>query len=123
MSKWIFILVISPLITFAQSKKTFLITGSLKSVSEGSQVVLLGFNGKDTLAKSTVQHGIFTLSGVVDNTDARIILFPDLQRRLVLFIGGDTVSITGASEFSDVTISGSKSNLDYEEFMYDIKPL
>ncbi len=111
-----------PLILHAQSKKPFLITGNIKSVPEGSQVVLLGFNGTDTLATSTVKKGIFVLKGVVDNIDARIILFPALQRRLVLFMGNDTVNIAGSSE-NDIVITGSASNRDYDEFIYDIKPI
>jgi peroxiredoxin len=114
---------ILPFVTNAQSKMPFLITGSLKSIPESTQVILLDFNGADTLATSTVKQGVFTLSGVVENTDARIILFPELQRRLVLFMGGDTINISGNSEFSDVIITGSASNLDYEEFMYDLKPI
>jgi peroxiredoxin len=119
----IFVLLTLPVFLQAQDKKSFLIRGNIKSIPENSQVILLGFNGNDTLARSTVKQGVFTLAGVVDNTDARIIFFPELQRRLVLFMGGDTVNITGNSEFSDVSITGSPSNLDYEEFMYDIKPI
>ena len=111
-----------PLFATAQSKRSFLIHGSIKSVPENAQVILLGFNGTDTIATSTVQQGSFILSGTVPNTDARIILFPSLQRRLVLFMGNDTVNISGNSE-NDIEITGSKSNLDYEEFIYDIKPI
>lgn len=106
----------------AQTKKSFLITGKLKSVPENAQVILLGFNGTDTIAQTQVKNGGFILKGSVENTDARIILFPSLQRRMVVFMGNDTVNINGSSE-SDVTITGSPSNLDYEEFLFDIKPL
>ena len=122
MRRWIFILLLLPLFTKAQGNKIFLVTGDIKSVPENTQVILLGFNGTDTLAKTTVQNGIFILSGTVNNVDARIILFPSLQRRFVLFMGGDTVSINGNSE-SDIVITGSKSNIEYEEFLYDIKPI
>ena len=122
MRKGIFLLLIWPVLVQAQDKKSFLINGNIKSVPENAQVILLGFNGTDTLAKTTVQQGIFKLTGFVDNTDARIILFPSLQRRLVVFMGGDTVNIVGNSE-SDISITGSPSNLDYEEFIYDIKPI
>ena len=122
MRKGIFLLLIWPVVVQAQEKKSFLINGSIKSVPENSQVILLGFNGTDTLAKTTVQQGVFKLTGFVDNIDARIILFPTLQRRLVVFMGGDTVTIVGNSE-SDISITGSPSNLDYEEFIYDIKPI
>ena len=74
------------------------------------------------LQKRTLKTETFILKGDVENTDARIILFPSLQRRMVVFMGNDTINIDGSSE-TDVTISGSKSNVDYEEFLYDIKPL
>ena len=122
MRKGIFVLLMLPIFVHAQSKKAFLITGNVKSVPENTQVILLGFNGTDTIANSTVKQGVFTLSGSVDNIDARIILFPSLQRRIVLFMGNDTVNISGSSE-NDIAITGSPSNLDYEEFLYDIKPM
>lgn len=111
-----------PMLINAQSKKSFLITGSIKSIPENAQVILLGFNGTDTLATTSVQQGVFILKGSVENTDARIILFPSLQRRMVLFMGNDTVNIVGTSE-NDISITGSLTNLDYEEFLYDIKPI
>lgn len=120
MKKWIFIFLILPLMVQAQNN--FLITGKIKSVPENTRVVLLGFSGTDTITQTTIQNGVFQLSGSVPNTDARIILFPSLQRRMVLFMGNDTINITGNSE-NDITITGSPTNNDYEEFLYDIKPL
>jgi peroxiredoxin len=120
MKKLFFILMIMPLLVQAQNN--FLITGKIKSVPENTQVVLLGFNGTDTIAQTTVQNGVFQLTGTVPNTDARIILFPTLQRRMVLFMGNDTIDIAGDSE-SDIVVTGSPTNNDYEEFLYDIKPL
>ncbi len=122
MRRTVFLLLIFPLFLQAQSKKSFLVTGKLKSIPEDAQVILLGFNGTDTITQTHVQKGVFILKGSVENIDARIILFPSLQRRMVVFMGNDTVNITGASE-TDVTITGSLSNLDYEEFIYDVKPL
>lgn len=122
MRKGILILMLLPLFAAAQNKKAFLVNGTIKSVPENTQVVMLGYNGTDTLATATVQQGSFKLAGFVDNDDARIIVFPSLQRRLVVFMGADTVTIAGNSE-NDIVITGSKSNLDYEEFLYDIKPI
>ncbi len=122
MHKIFSILLMLPMLINAQSKKSFLITGSIKSIPENAQVILLGFNGTDTLATTSVQQGVFILKGSVENTDARIILFPSLQRRMVLFMGNDTVNIVGTSE-NDISITGSLTNLDYEEFLYDIKPI
>ena len=123
MRQAVIFLLFFPLFVHAQSTKAFLISGRIKSVPDSTQVVLLDFNGTDTLARATVQKGMFTLRGSVEYTDARIILFPSLQRRMVLFMGNDTVNINGNSEFSDVVITGSATNLDYEEFIYDVKPL
>lgn len=122
MRQLLFLLVLFPLILQAQHKKDFLITGKIKSIPEGSSVILLGFNGTDTLTQTKVENGVFVLKGSVPNIDARIILFPSQQRRMVLFMGNDTVNIKGSSE-SDVVITGSPINLDYEEFLYDVKPL
>ena len=123
MRKAVIILLLFPFVLHAQNKKAFLITGKLKSIPDSTRVILLGFNGTDTIAETNVRKGEFTLQGSVDNTDARIILFPALQRRMVLFMGNDTVNITGNSEFSDIVVTGSPSNLDYEEFIYDLKPI
>ncbi len=122
MKQAVFLLLMLPLFLQAQNKKSFLITGKMKSVPDNAQVVLLGFNGTDTITQTKVDHGVFILKGSVETTDARIILFPSLQRRMVLFMGNDTININGTSE-TDVVITGSPSNLDYEEFLYDVKPL
>jgi len=43
---------------------------------------------------------------------------------MVLFMGNDHISIKGDStNFSDINITGSDANHDYEEFIYHIKPL
>jgi peroxiredoxin len=102
----------------------FEITGNLKGVPDSSVVFLAGFSGTDTLAKTTAQSGHFVLTGKLDNTDARILNIPALNRRMVLFMGNDHITIKGDStDFSDINISGSDANHDYEEFIYHIKPL
>ena len=120
-------LLLSPFILFAQTKKSsdgFVVSGKLKALSSGTEVTLFGFNGTDTIAKTKVQNGVFTLTGKLSNTDARLITFSGLQQRLVVFMGNDDVMIKGDSaNFSDVAITGSPSNYDYEEFLYHIKPL
>ncbi|TKK67765.1 AhpC/TSA family protein [Ilyomonas limi] len=102
----------------------FEINGHLKGVPDNSVVFLAGFSGTDTLAKTTAQNGHFVLTGKLDNTDARILNIPSLNRRMVLFMGNDHITIKGDStDFSDINISGSDANHDYEEFIYHIKPL
>ena len=127
MNKFLITLLCFPLFVHAQTTLPkaagFVIEGRITSIPENTEVLLIGFNGTDTLAKAKVLKGLFILKGKVENTDARMIIFPTLQRRLVLFMGNEKISIKGTSEFTDISITGSPANYDYDEFLYEIKPL
>ncbi|MGI8952686.1 MAG: redoxin domain-containing protein [Chitinophagaceae bacterium] len=116
-----------PLIAVAQKENIsqgFIIEGKLKGLPENSMVYLMGFSETDTLAKAKAEQGNFVLKGKVKETDSRILNFPSSNKRLVLFMGNEHIFITGnGSDFTDINISGSQTNYDYEEFVYDIKPL
>lgn len=122
-----FIVLMLPVLAMAQTTAPkppgFTITGKINSIADNTQVLLIDFNGTDTLAKAKVLKGVFTLKGKVPNTDARMIMFPSLQRRLVLFMGNDNITIKGSADFTDINVSGSPVNHDYDEFLYEIKPL
>lgn len=118
----LFILFALPFSLFAQDG--FVITGKLKAVPDNTEVFLSGFSGTDTLAKAKVQKGVFVLKGKADNIDSRILNIPSQEKRLVLFMGNDNINISSdSSDFSDLKITGSETNKDYEEFIYDVKPL
>ncbi len=117
-----------PFFSMAQSAGTssngFVIEGKIKGVPDNSLVFLSGFSGTDTLVKGKVQKGIFVLKGKLNTTDSRVLNFPAINRKMVLFMGNDQIKIKGDQEdFSDVVISGSPTHLDYEEFLYQVKPL
>ncbi len=113
-----------PIFSIAQSKQPGLvIEGKFDALPDNTEIFLLDFNGKDTLAKTISKNNSFLLKGKVENTDARILLFPEIQRRMIIFAGNDAIKVTGNQDFSDVTVTGSAANYDYEEFMYQIKPL
>ena len=115
---------VSEAVSTTTVKDGFEINGNLKGVPDNSIVFLAGFSGTDTLAKTTAQAGHFVLTGKLDNTDARILNIPSLNRRMVLFMGNDDITIkSDSADFSDINISGSDVNHDYEEFIYHIKPL
>lgn len=118
----LFILFALPFSLFAQDG--FVITGKLKAVPDNTEVFLSGFSGTDTLAKAKVQKGVFVLKGKADNIDSRILNIPSQEKRLVLFMGNDNINISSdSSDFSDLKITGSETNKDYEEFIYEVKPL
>lgn len=121
--KWpiVTILLIFPFVSRPQER--FQINAQVQSLPENTQVILLDFNGQDTLASAQVNQGSFQLSGSVNNTDARIIMFPSLQKRFVLFMGNDTIQITEDSSLNHFTVNGSKAQQAYEEFLNYIKPL
>lgn len=112
----------------AQTTKTkvagFTINASLQMIPDNTQVYLVDYSGDDTLAKAKVMKGKFVLKGIAKTPDAHVITMPDINKHFVLFMGNDNVAITGNKEdFSDVQVVGSKYNYDYEEFIYQVKPL
>src|SRR6476469_3857484 len=100
----------------------FTITANLKGLPAKTKVVYTDLNGKDTFAKGTAVNGAFTLKGKLADADSRILSFPEANKRIVLFIGNDNVTING-----DITgglnIAGSQTQKDYEEFLFYLKPL
>lgn len=127
MKRIVFLILFFPFISFSQAKRVpggFVIEGQMRSLPNGTDVTLFGFNGTDTIAKTKVQNGGFTLTGKMESADARLLTFSNMQQRIVVFMGNDDVKIKGdSSNFSDVVITGSPSNYEYEEFLYHIKPL
>lgn len=106
------------------SDEGFIIYGKINALPDNSVVYLAGTNENDTIATTTVKQGSFVLKGRVKNIDGRMLLFPSSNARLFLFAGNEHINISASSaDLSDVVISGSPSQSDYEEFINHIKPL
>lgn len=115
-----------PLLLNAQtnSDKGFIISGKINRLPDNSVVYLAGNNENDTIVKTTVKESSFTLKGKVENIDGRMLIFPSSNARLFLFTGNEHLNISGSNaDLSDVVITGSSSQTDYEEFINHIKPL
>ncbi len=128
LNMWLFIcaipFVVNAQSTGAPSSMGFVIEGEFKGLPENTEVYMMGYSEKDTLAKAKAIGGKFLLKGKVKENDICTINFPSLQKRLALFMGDDHVRMTGnGTDFSDIDITGSATNYDYEEFLYHIKPL
>lgn len=111
---------------FAQPDSTsaFVINGHITGLAEESVVYLAGNNEADTIAATTAHNGNFRLTGKLSNADGRMLILTGIQRRLFLFMGNDQITISASTaDLQDVTITGSSSHADYEEFLYEIKPL
>lgn len=115
-----------PFIVSAQQNHSdgFTISGTVKGLPDNSLVYLAGNDQNDTLSKTQSREGTFVLKGKLGNIDGRMLIFPSLNTRLFLFIGNENVSISSSdTRFSDVVVSGSVTQNDYNEFIYHIKPL
>lgn len=122
----VFFLLASPA-AFCQTVTTpgFVIEGKIASIPENTLVMLSGFSGTDTIAKTMVKKGgVFVLKGKLDGPDAHVISFPEIKKGFQLFMGNDHVTINGAAaDLSDVSIQGAPANYEFEEFIYHIVPL
>ena len=122
----LFVMLFFPLLVTAQSVNNdgFIITGNIKDLPEHSIVYFAGNNENDTIAKTTVKQGNFTLTGKLSNVDGRMLIFPASNTRLFLFIGNEHINVAASGiSLNDVVVSGSSTQADYEEFIYQIKPL
>ena len=113
-----------PACLLAQQHTGFSIQGKLIGLPDDGIVYLAGKTDKDTIASTHVHQGNFTLRGKLNEIDSRMLVFPSINRRMVLFMGNDQLHINGATkDFSDIKISGSEAHMDYEDFLLYVKPL
>lgn len=114
-----------PLSLIAQNNTDgFVITGKIKGLPENSVVYLAGNGENDTIAKAIVKQNSFLLKGKFSGSDGAMLLLTGIERRMFLFIGNETVNISATDvTLSDIVVTGSPTQADYESFMNEIKPL
>jgi peroxiredoxin len=108
-----------------QAQQRFNISGTLKGLPEGSAVFFTNANNpNDTVAKSVVKDGWFVLGGSVPEPNLYQLNFDGVEKKSVVFIGNDSVSITGdVDKVQELTVSGSLVNEDFESFKKTFNPL
>ena len=126
MKKILLAIIVLPLMAHAQNKapQGFLISGAVNGLVEHSMVCLVDANNpSDTLARSVVRSGAFTLKGHVAEPNMFELDFSSPANKLPLFIGNDKISISGsAAKIKDLKVSGSPSNDDLVEFQRIFNP-
>lgn len=124
MKRCIVVLLFLPLFGLAQ-KSGFVINGNLSGLHNKDQVSLTDANNPtDTLAKSTVAGGMFTLKGNVPEPGIYHLNFAGLQKKALLFLDNSTVSITGnAAEIQNLKVAGSPSHKDFQYFQQTFNPM
>lgn len=124
MKRFLTLVLLAPFALFAQNK--FVISGSLQGLPEGSAVSLSNANDpNDTLASTVVKSGgAFELQGSVTEPNIFQLNLDGVQKKSVLFIGNEKVSVSGdIAAIQDLTVRGSHVHNDFEEFKKTFNPL
>ena len=114
-----------PLLSPAQGTPAgFVITGSVKGLTEGSAVFLTDANNPtDTLSKTTVKEGHFALTGNIADPNLYDLNFGSAQKKTLLFMGNDKIALQGAvGDLKTLVVTGSSSNDDFMSFQKTFNP-
>lgn len=123
MKKFFTILLLFPLMLTAQKK--FSVSGNLPGLPDGSGVSLSNANSPtDTLAKGIVKNGAFELKGSVDEPNLYQLNLDGVQKKSILFIGNENVTVSGNIEtVQDLQVQGSAVHNEFEQFKKTFNPL
>lgn len=118
---------ILPLTSLAQQTANpgFVITGHVKGLSEGSAVFLTDANNPtDTVSSGWVAAGQFVLTGHITDPNLYDLNFGSAQKKTLLFLGNDKISIAGdVEDLKSLTTKGSSTNEDFATFQQNFNPL
>ncbi|MEO7264938.1 MAG: TlpA disulfide reductase family protein [Ferruginibacter sp.] len=147
MKKIVILLMLAPLITMAQVKKSsknsatkkttikkttvipivktdgYIIIGNISGVADGTTVELLNANNGAPETSAKVTNGKFTLSGKLDMPDFKVIAFDRQQPFLTIFLDNSTVTVNGTkATLEAASVKGSASHDEFVNFNEAIKP-
>lgn len=120
------LILLVPTYLFSQSgTKGFAITGKLEGLAENSQVTVSDVNRPaDTLAKAVVKNGSFLLKGKVGEPNLVNLNFTSGQKKAMLFLGNETVSVKGhVANVQQLEVNGSAFHNDFVQFQNTFNPL
>lgn len=106
------------------AQKQFVISAKLTGLPENSTVSVSDVNvPKDTVAKAVVKDGAFILKGSVQEPNLYYLNLGGAQKRAVLFLGNDQVSVSGdVNDLQQLEIKGSSSHEDFMNFQQVFNP-
>jgi len=107
------------------AQKTFVINGKVMGLPEASAVTLTDVNSPtDTLARGTIVNGGFQLKGSLREANLCQLNFDGAQKKAVLFIGNDQVTVSGNIEqVQQLEVKGSAVHDDFVAFQNTFNPL
>lgn len=119
-----FVVLLAPLGLLAQ-QKGFTITGNLTGLADQSTVTITDANvPTDTLGRTVVKAGSFVLKGTIKEPNLYQINFGSAQKKTILFIGNDNVTIKGnVDNLQALEVKGSAIQNDFVGFQNIFNPL
>jgi len=108
-----------------QTRKQFSIVGKVAGLPENTVVSLSDVNNPtDTLSKSKVKKGVFSLKGFVKEPNLYQLNFHGVQKKSMLFMGNESVLVNGSIEkVQEFQVKGSRFHTDFIEFQKTFNPL
>ena len=124
MKSLILFLIISPFLAFSQSSsKGFEISGNVTGYPDGTSVSFLNQQTNTPEKQATIEKGKFTIKGNLAEPSFIILIFGDQPPAVPLFIDNSKIVIKGdKSNLDDLSITGSKTETEYQEYSKAIKP-
>jgi peroxiredoxin len=103
----------------------FVIKGSVTGLPEASRVTLTDVNNAtDTLARTEVEKGQFTLKGTIKEANLYQLNFDGPAKKTVLFMGNDNITVGGnIDNLQQLNIKGSPVHDDFVTFQNTFNPL
>ncbi len=126
MKKFTLILFVLPLFLTAQkAENSFSIQGKINGLTQNSIITLTDFNNpSDTLSRTLLKKGGFQLMGKITEPNLFQINFHDAQKKLLLFIGNETMTIIGdINDVQSIQVKGSAIHDDFTSFQNSFNPL
>ncbi len=102
----------------------FSISGHIQGLAEQSDVFVTDANKPtDTIARSAVSGGTFSLKGVIPEPNLYELNFGGPKKKTVLFIGNENIKIDGSVEdLATLEVKGSASEDDFMSFQQVFNP-
>ncbi|MEO6722495.1 MAG: TlpA disulfide reductase family protein [Ferruginibacter sp.] len=147
MKKLCFLILMLPLLTFAQQKKTtgttkntpkksspvkvaetkpvdgFIINGVINGFPDGTSVALLNGQTGVPEIESTLKKGTFVFKGKVEAPEFKIILFNKQQPYITVFLDNSAVKVKASKDsLENALITGSASHAEYVDLVTSLAP-
>ncbi len=124
MRKIFYIVILLIAIVSCQQKPGFVITGNIQN-AEGESVVLKKAAGRDyvTIDSTIISNNTFKFEGSVDFPDMYFLEILQVTSPKNIFLENSAISVTGdAQAFDEIEITGSTSEMEFQDYLTLIEP-